>query len=146
MPAEDCAILMITRSRVKEDIVNEMPVEEINQTASKERTELIKVSKEKGISPGMKVKQKTVVGKSKRVSKTKSKAFTTNVSLSHQLKHLKENSKHKGDAKIMLEPAKPLAPETVDSDEDLSKETTDKEKLILNMNCLDKIDCLMPSG
>ena len=146
VPAEDCAILMITRSRVKEDIVNEMPVEEINRAASKERSEIIKVTKEKGISPGTKVKQKTVVGKSKRVSKTKSKAFTTNVSMSHQLRHLKLNSKHKGDAKPMLEPAKPVAPETVDSDEEISKETNAKEKLILNMNCLDKVDCLMPSG
>ena len=47
---QDCAILMVTRSRVKEDIVNSMSVQEINQTASKERTELIKISEEKGIS------------------------------------------------------------------------------------------------
>ena len=105
MPAEDCAILMVT-SRVKEDIVNSMPVQEINQTASKERNELIKISKEKGISSLSKVKKNTVVGKGKRVSKTKSKAFTTEVSQSHHLKHLKGNSRHKVEPKIQSESEK----------------------------------------
>ena len=51
MTAEDCTILMVTRSRVKEDIVNSMPVQEINQTASKERTELIKITKKERSFP-----------------------------------------------------------------------------------------------
>ena len=108
---------MVTRSRVNEDILKDMPVKEINQTASKERNELIKITKEKGISSLSKVKKNTVVAKGKRVSKTKTKAFTTAASQSHHLKHLKSNQKQKVEPTIQPESDKQMVLENPQNEE-----------------------------
>ena len=52
-PADDCSILMVTRSKVKSDLLMEVPTKKIIENAAKEKEKLIQASEQKGIASGI---------------------------------------------------------------------------------------------
>ena len=137
-PSENCSILMITRSQVKAELEKDIPHQSLKERMSKEKTELIKAQREKGISPvtelikadyGKPENAEVTLCKRKSVSKEKKKGMSEDAYKTHQLKHVK---KPKG--------TNDLSPK--ESTGSISK----NEKLLVKLNSLSNINCLFPDN
>ena len=100
-PADDCSILLVTRSRVKNYLANEIASDKSKETASKE---------------------------------------------SHKLKHMRNSLETSEIVATSSESTAQPKSKPLDAENYLDPRISAKEKVILEMNRLDKVESLMPEG
>ena len=149
LDSQDCAILMMTRSKVREDLHNSQPSQDIKEAAKCDKQNLIASQKDKDISPKVKlvgrsykksIKKNIVVKKQQSVSKKKQNINCKVIGKHHAIKHL-----------ISKKP-------TVDQEAHLSKnhdssgfhqnyqQVCSKENQILQRSSLENVKALIPGN